>query len=187
VSSLVGATLGCGAPSCDSVDAGGCCAKEPGLVVATGGGVFDRWGGWEEPFFGNLGESPVAAGRVQGLMAVGIGELSGADSRIERLRAQECWREPKRHGRAAANCYATPRVLVWAFLLRQQFHRSRVNRDCRLGSTRQAQRMNWVIQQSCLAVAKAKSNPSRHYSVSWRGYQKTVGSRMSILVQMIVR
>jgi hypothetical protein len=73
--------------------------------------------GWEEPFYGNLGESPVAAGRVRGLMAVGIRVLSGADSQPERLRAPECWSEPKQHGRAAANCYAAPRVLVWAFLL----------------------------------------------------------------------
>lgn len=44
-SSLVGATLGCEPPTCDAVDASGCCSKRPGSVVATGGGVFDRWGG----------------------------------------------------------------------------------------------------------------------------------------------
>jgi len=45
VSSLAGAAPGRGAPERDSVDGSGCCSKVPGSVVATGGGVFDRWGG----------------------------------------------------------------------------------------------------------------------------------------------
>ena len=67
-------------------------------------------------------------------MAVGIRVLSGADFRIGRLRARECWSEPKLHGRAAANYFAALPVLVWSFLLHQQVRRSRVNRDCWLGS-----------------------------------------------------
>jgi hypothetical protein len=45
VSSLVGATPGRGAPERESLDGGGCCSSEPGSTAATGGGVFDRWGG----------------------------------------------------------------------------------------------------------------------------------------------
>ena len=69
-------------------------------------------GGWEEPFYGNLGESPAAAGRVQGLLAVGMGVRYEADFRIERSRAQGYWSGPKLHGTAAANCSAALRVLV---------------------------------------------------------------------------
>jgi hypothetical protein len=116
-------------------------------------------------------------------MAVGIRELSGADSQIARLRAREYWSGPKQHGRAAANCCAALPVLVWALLLHQQVRPFRVNRDCRLGSSWQAQRMNWAMLWTRLAAAKAKSTPSLQCSVA----QKAVRSRVPIPVQMAVR
>lgn len=117
-------------------------------------------------------------------MAVGVGVLGGADFRIERLPAQECWSGPKLHGTAAANCCAALPVFDWMFLLRQPGRPCcRVNRDYQVGSQRQAR--NRKLPQSRRVAAQLPSDLSLHYFASRKG-GKTVGSRMPLLVEGVV-
>ena len=71
--SFAGATLGCGTPGRVSTDVDSCCGEAAGSVAATGGGVFDRWGG--------LGGTIL---RKPGRIAGGGWEGAGTDGRCDR-------------------------------------------------------------------------------------------------------